>query len=123
MIFKFTIQGRLPGLNEIINACRRNRFMGAKQKEKATAHCGLQILALNVPKFTRPVLIRLHFVEPNRRRDQDNIQSGSKFILDALVRTGRLVNDSQKWVRVRPEVSDVVDGQNPRVEVEIEEIL
>lgn len=44
--------------------------------------------------------------------------------MDALVETGRLVNDSQKWVRaVTPEVSDVVDGANPRIEIEIEEII
>lgn len=37
MNYKFTIRGTLPGLNELIEAERRNRFIGAKLKKQYEA--------------------------------------------------------------------------------------
>jgi Holliday junction resolvase RusA-like endonuclease len=36
--------------------------------------------------------------EKTKRRDADNIASAKKFILDALVKNGVLVDDSRKYV-------------------------
>ena len=47
------------------------------------------------------------------------MRSGAKFILDALVRQQRIVNDSQKWVTQLTDSYDV-DKMNPRIEVTIE---
>ena len=115
----FHIPGRLPGLNEIVDAARGNRFSGATQKKKATTLCGQWIMASRVPAFTVPVSIHFQWFEPNRRRDLDNIVAGSKFILDALVVTGRLPNDGRAWVRALAHTFPEPDVDNPRVVVSI----
>jgi hypothetical protein len=93
----FRIEGRLPGLNEIINANRNHRMAGAAQKKKSDEYCAIAIMAWNVPVFTGPV--RVHFDwHVLDRRDPDNIRTGAKFILDALVETRRLGNDDQKAI-------------------------
>lgn len=118
-IYQFTLNGRLPGLNEIISACRHNKFSGAKQKRDATAFIGFQLLSLKVPAIRFPVKIHFKWVEPNHRRDRDNVQSGSKFILDAMQELFLLVNDSRKWVLDVTHDTQTVDKTNPRIEVTI----
>ena len=63
-------------------------------------------------------MVMFDWYEKDRRRDLDNIYSGKKFILDALVKCGVLQNDTQKWViglvdRIH------TDKRNPRIEVTI----
>ncbi len=117
----FTIPGRLPGTNEIVTAYKRGRWQaGASQKKKWMQLCAWYIRMAAVPVFTRPIQATFKWYEPNRRRDRDNIRSGTKFIYDALKATGRIVNDSQKWVLDdRHEI--LLDPKEPRVEVLLEE--
>lgn len=117
MIAKFNIPGRLPGLNEIIAKINRNRWAGSKQKKDVTAECAYWIRIYKVPAFLSPVIVRFKWIEPNARRDRDNVQSGSKFILDALQAVGVIVNDSRKWVLDVQHDTSEVDKNNPRVEV------
>ena len=60
--------------------------------------------------------------EPNRKRDNDNIAAGGrKIIQDALVSCGYIKNDG--WHdSVGFSDSFRVDKQEPRIEVEIEEV-
>lgn len=117
---KFIIPGRLPGLNDITDAARSNRYESAKMKKEYTdlvAWCAKSAL---LPHFERVDLI-ITWYEPNMKRDKDNIMAGQKFILDGLVMAGIIKNDGWKQIR------DVthrfrVDRQNPRVEVELIEI-
>lgn len=51
-----------------------------------------------LPVFTHPVQIHFHWVESNKRRDLDNICFAKKFILDALVKSGKLKDDNRKFV-------------------------
>lgn len=117
---KITIKGTLPGLNEYIDAERRNRYLGAKMKrqtEQVVMLCARK--QLRGVAFTSPVIMRYTWYEPNRRRDKDNISSfGRKCIQDALVRAGVLKNDG--WGEIES-FSDrfFVDKKTPRVEVEI----
>jgi Holliday junction resolvase RusA-like endonuclease len=117
---KLIFRDRLPGLNEINNANRRNPYVGAKMKKETQE--GL-IWIWNKYKnqtFPNKVNIRIHFYEPNERRDEDNVMAGGmKVILDALQKLKIIKNDSQKYVHVVPEV--FVDRKNPRIEVDIEE--
>ena len=75
----FIIPARLPSLNEYINACRKNRYHGAKVKEAADARCMFAILqAVQSGELRKPTPpIRLAFVwhEKTRRRDADNVAS------------------------------------------------
>ncbi len=59
--------------------------------------------------------------EEDKRRDIDNIAFAKKFILDALVKTGILPDDSRKWLLSFVDDFPEPDRSNPRIEVEIEE--
>lgn len=119
MTYKFTIRGTLPGLNELIEAERRNRYAGAalkKQSESVVMHAAR---SLGKIRFTEPVYMVYHWYEPNRRRDKDNISSfGRKVIQDALVKSKILQNDGWNNI-IGFEDRFEVDRKNPRIVVEI----
>lgn len=99
----FTIQRQLPSLNDYINACRKNRYVGARFKRNVENEIGVYIIKAKMsgqlPPFdTTPCIVDIIWYEKNFKRDVDNIQSGAKYILDALQRFGILKNDSQKCV-------------------------
>lgn len=119
----FTIDGRLPNLNEYTRANRHNRFAGGSMK-KNTEQQILECIHKAVEEGTLaridnyPVHINYKWYEPNNRRDADNVSFAKKFIQDALVTAGILEDDSRKFVK---SFSDTVetDKDNPRVEVEL----
>ena len=119
MIIKYP--GRLPGLNEIIAAAKQGRGKYqpyALMKEQYTSEIGW--LAKKLPRYSR-VDITITWYEPNLRRDLDNITGGQKFILDGLVRGGVIRDDSQRYIN-SIEHRFEVDRDNPRVEIEIQEV-
>lgn len=87
---------KLASLNEYVNMCRSNRYMASAYKRKVEKEIGEYIATL--PKFENPVQIDFLWVEKNNRRDYDNIAFGKKFILDALVKSGKLMDDNRKCV-------------------------
>ena len=116
----FVIPWRLPGMNEFISAISSSRYRGAdlkKSYENDIVICAKAGLDYDRP-YPCAVHLRIHFVESNERRDYDNIQSGQKFILDALQTAGVIANDDQKHV-LPSEYFFSVDPKYPRVEVEI----
>lgn len=114
---KLTIPGRLPGLNDMIDTARGNRYASAKQKKEYTELVAWCAKRARLPHFDRvDIVITWH--EPHRQRDKDNIMAGQKFVLDGLVEAGVLENDGWK------QIGDVthrfrVDAKNPRIEVEL----
>ena len=121
MKIKFTIPGRLPGLNEYINAERQNKYMAAKMKKQAEELIAWSLKAEKRVKFKNPVLIHYLWVEKDRRRDKDNICFAKKFIQDALVKAKVLKNDG--WNEIADFKDDFdVDKDNPRIEVTITEV-
>jgi Holliday junction resolvase RusA-like endonuclease len=58
---------------------------------------------------------------PDKRKDKDNIMSAQKFVFDALQQIGYIKNDGWKQIG---DISHrfMVDKNNPRLEVELEEI-
>lgn len=118
---RLTIPGRLPGLNEYIEAERRSKYMAANMKRAAEQRIILAAKAqLRGVRFRAPVVMHYTWVEPNRRRDKDNIAFARKFVQDALVRCGVLQNDG--WAEI-DDFTDAfaVDRKRPRVEVRFEE--
>lgn len=117
-MIKFTIHSRLPSLNDVIGENRANRYKGAKLKKDTEAVIIAEIKRQKVQPVTEyPVEVFIRWVEPNRKRDVDNVQSSKKFILDAMVKAGVLVNDSQRYVA---QIHDVVEvGGSAMVEVEV----
>ena len=99
--YKLTIPGLLPGLNEYVDAERgaKGKYKAAAMKKQAENVIGYMIKTqLRGVRFTRPVVIHYTWIEPNRRRDKDNIAFAKKFIQDSLVHAGVLQNDGWKHI-------------------------
>lgn len=123
MTARLVITGRLAGLNEYVAAERANRYKGAQMKRDAQVYVEYAIKRqMHGVRFSRPVRLRYLFVEPNKKRDKDNIAAfGHKVIQDALVEMGVL--DGDGWAYIEGYVDDfAVDRVNPRIEVTIEEV-
>jgi Holliday junction resolvase RusA-like endonuclease len=115
---KLIIDGKLSGLNEYINACRVNRYKGAQMKKQEQERCMWHIKTQIPKKLKTPLKLSFLWLEPNMKRDLDNICFAKKFILDALVQTGKIPNDG--WRDVQGfEDHFGVDPDNPRIEVDI----
>ena len=120
---KFVIENKLPSLNELLAACNRNHFVGAKLKRDVEEMIGWFIQkAVNAGTLhptDKPVRFRIVWHERTKKRDPDNIVSGKKYILDALQKQGILPNDNRKYVKGFTD--EIVDDTRDYVEVEIEE--
>lgn len=117
---RFIIPGRLPCMNDLIAANRLNKYAGAGVKKKTQR----QIILILQPqvqgqRFTEKVNIRIEYYEKDMRRDEDNVMSAAKFILDAMQDIGFIKNDSRKYVHLTQEV--FTDRDNPRIEIEVNE--
>lgn len=95
--YSVIIDMKLPSLNEYIDACRGNRYKAAKFKRDLEASIALFLLPL--PRFETPVRIDFKWIEENRRRDYDNVAFAKKFILDAMVKCGKLKDDNRRCVK------------------------
>lgn len=117
---KFVIPGRLPSLNDYINACRKNKYAGAKFKKDTEEFIRYCIKNAKLQPLSVPAALFVKWYEPNEKRDADNVQSGQKYILDALVSEKILKNDTRRYVKqINHEI--LTDRKNPRIEVEIKE--
>jgi len=122
MEYLLTIPGTLNNLNDYIAAERTNRYKGAKMK---ATNEDIVIIAIRQCmrgiRIEKPVFMEYTWVEPNKRRDKDNISSfGRKIIQDALVGTGVLKDDGWKYVVGFSDRFEV-DREKPRIEVLIKE--
>ena len=121
MKHKFVIRGKLPGLNEYINAERTNKYKGAQMKRQCESVVMHSARSLGKYRAEGPVYMIYHWYCEDRRKDKDNISSfGRKVIQDALVRAKILKNDGWNDI-IGFEDIFYVDKKNPRVVVEIEE--
>ncbi len=106
------IPGELPSLNQIIDADRCNRFVGAKLKRQA-----MNTVVPYLPRtpLSTPVAVDIHFCSKNARRDPDNIAAGAtKIIFDAMQRAGILENDGQKQI-AELHYTFSIDPKNPHI--------
>lgn len=112
-MIKFTVDGELPTLNEIVEASKGHWGQYAKMKKKYTQL--VKAAAHNMPQV-KYANFDITWYCKNRRKDKDNIMGGQKFIFDGLVEAGIIENDGWK------QVGDIshsfkVDKENPRIEV------
>lgn len=119
---KLIVPGRLPGLNEYITAERSQKYVGARMRKDAEKRIELVAKSqLRGVRFKGPVIMHYTWIEPNRKRDKDNIAFAKKFVQDALVHVGILRNDG--WNHVENFTDDFsVDKKNPRIEIRFEEV-
>lgn len=116
---RFIIDGRLSGLNEYTNKNRRNPYAGAKIKKDNESIVIYYIKHAKIKKVDKkPIKIKIDWYEKDRRRDIDNITFATKFILDSLVKTKVLEDDSQKYIN-EIEHHVYIDKNKPRIEVSL----
>lgn len=124
MRYMLVVHGRLDNLNDYIRRLDINRHSGAELKKsnqaKVLAEVYEQLGRLHIDK---PVKMKYRWYEKNKRRDLDNVSSfGRKVIQDALVEARVLKNDG--WGEIRGFSDEFfVDHDNPRIEVELEEVI
>lgn len=98
----FVINEQIGGLNDYQNACRSHWSKGAEYKKSTEETIEWYIKMAFLKGTLHPVSIPIDIVfewhEKTRKRDTDNIQSGQKFIIDALRKQGIIQNDSRKYV-------------------------
>jgi hypothetical protein len=94
----FTIPIELCDLNTYINAERSNRHIGASIKKKNTEAVMLFCKQLDLD-FTKQYDIIADWFTKDKRKDSDNIFFSMKFILDGVVKSGRLLGDGYKQIR------------------------
>ena len=114
---KIEIKFRLPSLNNYIDECRTSKYAGAKMKKEVEEDIGWYINQL--PKYKKPIKIHFHWVEENKRRDLDNVCFAKKFILDSMVKAGKLQNDNRNCVTGFTDTFEY--GKESKVILEIEE--
>lgn len=122
----FEIPGRLPGCNEYTEQNRTHPKMAARMKWETERMIMMCAKLAHMKPMHDPVAVHVVFIEPNMRRDKDNIHFAVKFILDALKKLGVIKDDNWRWIggREHPGLSyDFrVNKKNPRVIVELEEL-
>ena len=120
MKYSIHIPYKFPSLNEYTNACRSNRYAGAKMKKEAEEV--VMWHAIGLPVIDKKVKLHFHWIEKNKKRDLDNVAFAKKFIQDALVKKGILANgDGWKSIIGFTDTFSV-DKDKPRVVVVIEEM-
>lgn len=119
--YLLTIPGQLPGANDYIAAERANRHKAAKMKRDAQSYIAWYIKRdLRGVRIKRPVVLSYTWGEKDRRRDKDNIAFAKKFIQDALVQQGVILDDG--WGEIQGFSDDFkVDKTRARIEVRIHE--
>lgn len=119
MMHVLSVPGQIAGLNEYTKANRTHKMTAAKMKKDTEQYISLHIRQqLAGVKIDVPVSISIRWVEPNKKRDPDNVSFAKKMVLDSLVSNGVLQGDGWKHVTGFADTFSV-DKDNPRVEVTI----
>lgn len=130
MEYFLVYKGRMPDLNDYLKgeriAIRKNdkfttkgNAMKQEYQRKVVSALRSQLRGIHIDK---PVKIHYDFYEQNKKRDQDNVSSfARKVIQDGLVEGGLLKNDGWKNITGSSELF-YVDKDNPRIEVTIREV-
>lgn len=101
MTQKFFVGCRLPDMNKIVLAASKRKGGWSPYNDMKTLYESMiraDIKKAKLRKISGPVVVSLHWVEPNKRKDLDNVRCGLKFILDALVSLEILCTDRQSQV-------------------------
>lgn len=108
---------KTPSLNDYIRACRANRYAGGQMKKRVEDEISIYLRPLR--RYEEPVTIDFYWIEKTRRRDLDNVAFGKKFVLDALVKAGKLKDDNRRCVTAFSDTFDI--GQETGVFITIKE--
>lgn len=127
LIAKTEIPFVLPSLNEYSDACRINRikYYGRNPRKwnkgnemKQYIQARIEPFIKQLGKIDKPIEPHFTWIEPNRRRDVDNVAFAKKFILDSMVKTGVIQNDNSRNV-IGFRDKFLYDKENPKVIIEV----
>lgn len=128
MTRSFIIPGRLIGLNDWTELCKRDRYEStsryspsSKYKRETEDMIAWCIKAARVKPVEGKVFIHITWIEPNMKRDLDNIDFAKKFIFDAMQKAGVIPNDNWRYI-AGFDSKFRVNKSDPRIIVEIEEL-
>ena len=121
---RITIPGRFPSLNQYIEACRQHKIKANRMKRDSQNEIIENIYAqAGKLKIHNKIELCYTFYEPNKKRDLDNISGYfHKVFQDALVDAGVILNDNWHYI-IGYSDRFYVDNKNPRIEVEIQEVI
>ena len=114
----YELDMKLPSLNDYIRVCRCNKYTANKYKADIEREIGFRLMKM--PKWTKPIKIKFHWVESNKKRELDNICFSKKFILDAMVKHGKLTDDNRNYVYAFEDSFEY--GKETKVILEVEEM-
>ena len=117
-MIKLEIPYKFPSFNEYVNSCRARKYAGSVMKKKIEQDISYFINKL--PTYKNPIKIHFLWVEGNKRRDLDNVFYAKKFILDSMVKCGKIKDDNRKMVTGFTD--EVTYSKETKVILEIEEI-
>jgi len=119
-VFEIDILGELPALNEIIAANKGHygQYAEMKRGNGGVIKWRLKQKQIEPKPIEEKVNVKITWWSATRRKDPDNVDAGIKFILDAFVEYGVLVNDTRKYIGDIYHVHKV-DKDKPRCKVEL----
>ena len=95
---RIIINDPMVSLNDYINAERSNRYKAANIKKDMTWLSSMASKRLSInPDGMYDVTF--YHITPDSKRDPDNLAFRSKFILDGVVKQGKLKGDGRKNIR------------------------
>lgn len=117
---------RLPSLNEYINACKtqgyrsyyKNKHWNKGNQMKQQIQKDIEPYLKKLGVFNNGIRVNFTWIEPDKKRDLDNICFAKKFILDAMVNGGVIPDDNSRYVTGFMD-NFGYDKKNPRVIVEV----
>lgn len=114
MIFKYSIKAVPPSNNKFIGKNQRWQYQSDKKQWARI----IQLFCVPRPKepLKKSNITIIYYFKDKRRRDPDNYSG--KFILDGLVRSGIIKDDSFDCIDLR--LIGRVDKSNPRTEIFID---
>jgi len=122
---EFTLlDDKMPGFNEVLDAAKS--FGTRTTKKLANSYTGMKrnwmlritdVLKKEKIHPIETIYLSMLWLEPNKRRDPDNIASFIKFILDGLQAGGIIKNDG--WAQVKGWENRFVISQKRGVTVRI----
>ena len=122
MTVELWIPGRAPNLNDLIRERGRGKgFAYRDLKESWERTVALAVMKSRWCLMLPRVSVHFEIVEPNTRRDPDNIAAGTaKLVLDGLVKAGVLAGDS--WAHIAGLSFSWRVGPTPGVRVVLTEV-
>jgi len=95
-----TLYGGLPSLNDVIREAKKHHMAYAKMKREHTKRieCVLERTSCVPSRPYDRICVSFLYGETKKKRDPDNITVAQKFVLDAMVNVGVIVDDTRDHV-------------------------